>query len=136
MAPRDIQVGVIGLGKMGLPITRNLLKAGYGVTIHNRSRSSVDTLVAEGAVDGGSAAGVAGAADVIITSLPDPNAVRDVYLGNGGLVESARSGQIHVDTSTVDPGLSRELASSPAPRVPSSWMPPSAVVSLERSRVR
>lgn len=110
MSTQTTRIGVIGLGKMGQPMTRNLLKAGFTVTIHNRSRPAVDALVADGAVDGGSSAGVAGASDVVITSLPDPNAVRDVYLGSGGLVESAVAGQVYVDTSTVDPGLSRELA--------------------------
>ncbi len=110
MTEGTTRVGVIGLGKMGLPISRNLLKAGFPVTVHNRSRAAVETLVSEGATDGASAAGVASAAEVIITSLPDPPAVREVYLGEGGLVENAKSGQIYVDTSTVDPGLSRELA--------------------------
>ncbi|MEJ7900234.1 MAG: NAD(P)-dependent oxidoreductase [Thermomicrobiales bacterium] len=109
---RDVQprVGVIGLGKMGQPITRNLLKKGFTVVVHNRSSSATDKLVGEGATDGGSARGVAEQADVIITSLPDPNAVRAVYLDKDGLVDSAKSGQLFVDTSTVDPGLSRELA--------------------------
>jgi 3-hydroxyisobutyrate dehydrogenase len=110
MADQGTRVGVIGLGKMGKPITRNLLKAGYKVTIHNRSRPAIDELVAEGAIDGGSVASVAESTDVVFTSLPDPAAVRNVYLEPGGLVESARDGQIFIDTSTIDPGLSRQLA--------------------------
>jgi 3-hydroxyisobutyrate dehydrogenase/2-hydroxy-3-oxopropionate reductase len=108
----DVQyrVGVIGLGKMGQPITRNLLKNGFAVVVHNRSSGSTEKLVGEGATDGGSPRGVAGQADVIITSLPDPAAVRAVYLDTDGLVDSASSGQLYIDTSTVDPGLSRELA--------------------------
>ena len=110
MSDMQIRVGVIGLGKMGQPITRNLLKNGFTVVVHNRSSGSTEKLVGEGAKDGGSAQGVAQQADVIITSLPDPTAVRAVYLDKDGLVDSASSGQLFVDTSTVDPGLSRELA--------------------------
>jgi 3-hydroxyisobutyrate dehydrogenase len=104
------RVGVIGLGKMGKPITRNLLKAGFSVSVFNRSRAAIDELVADGASDGSSVAGVANASEIVFTSLPDPNAVRDVYLSDSGLVASAREGQIFIDTSTIDPGLSRQLA--------------------------
>lgn len=110
MTAQQTRVGVIGLGKMGKPITRNLLKAGFQVTVHNRSRPAIDELVEAGAVDGGSAAGVAEAADIVFTSLPDPAAVRNVYLEDGGLVGAAQKGQIFIDTSTIDPGLSRQLA--------------------------
>ena len=110
MTDAPVTVGVIGLGKMGKPITRNLLKAGFKVVVNNRSSAAVEELVAEGAVDGKDPKGVAEAADVIITSLPDPTAVRKVYLEPGGLVENARAGQVIADTSTIDPGLSRELA--------------------------
>ncbi|MGI8485823.1 MAG: NAD(P)-dependent oxidoreductase [Thermomicrobiales bacterium] len=107
-----MEVGVIGLGKMGKPIVSNLLKAGFSVTIHNRSRAAVDELVGEGAKDGKSPHGVASVADVIVTSLPDPASVRDVYWGDQGLVASSRAGQVYADTSTIDPGLSRELATA------------------------
>ena len=110
------EVGVIGLGKMGKPIVSNLLKAGFPVTVHNRSQAAVETLVSEGAKDGKSPQGVAAVADVIITSLPDPDGVRDVYLGDQGLVASSKPGQVYVDTSTIDPGLSRELAKAFAER--------------------
>lgn len=110
MSDVQLRVGVIGLGKMGQPISRNLLTKGFSVTVHNRSAAATEALVGEGATDGGSAQGVAVLADVIITSLPDPAAVRAVYLDEGGLVDSAIAGQVYVDTSTVDPGLSRELA--------------------------
>jgi 3-hydroxyisobutyrate dehydrogenase len=116
MTDTSIKVGVIGLGKMGKPITRNLLKAGFAVTVHNRSAASTAEMVAAGAVDGGSPRGVAEASDVIITSLPDPAAVRAVYLEPDGLVDSVRQGQVVIDTSTIDPGLSRELAERIAAR--------------------
>jgi len=110
VSDKQIRVGVIGLGKMGQPIARNLLKAGFPVTVHNRSSAATEAIVAAGATDGGSAKGVASGSDVIITSLPDPAAVRKVYLDADGLVDSATAGQLFIDTSTIDPGLSRELA--------------------------
>jgi 3-hydroxyisobutyrate dehydrogenase len=116
MTDTSIKVGVIGLGKMGKPITRNLLKAGFAVTVHNRSAASTAEMVAAGAVDGGTPRGVAEVSDVIITSLPDPAAVRAVYLEPDGLVDSVRQGQVVIDTSTIDPGLSRELAERIAAR--------------------
>lgn len=109
MTSEQMRVGVVGLGKMGKPMTRNLLAAGFDVTVHNRSSAAVEQLVEAGAVDGGDPKTIATVCDVVITSLPDPGAVRAVYLGNDGLVAHARSGQIFIDTSTVDPGLSREL---------------------------
>lgn len=104
------RVGLIGTGKMGTPMTRNLLKAGFPVTIHNRSQERVQALVKEGATNGASPKGVADASDVVVTCLPDPAAVRDVYLSDDGLVANARKDQVYADTSTVDPELSRELA--------------------------
>jgi 3-hydroxyisobutyrate dehydrogenase-like beta-hydroxyacid dehydrogenase len=106
----QITVGLVGTGKMGTPITRNLLKAGFTVVLHNRSKAPVETLVADGAVDGGSCKGVAEQADVIITSLTNQQSVRDVYLGDDGLVANARQGQIYIDTSTNPPELVREVA--------------------------
>jgi len=105
-----VRVGLIGTGKMGKPMTENLLKAGFPVVVHSRSPEPVRELVKAGATDGGSIKGVAEAADVILTSLPDPAGVRAVYLSDDGLVAHARQGQVYADTSTIDPGLSRELA--------------------------
>ncbi len=109
MTEQSLTVGVIGLGKMGQPMSRNLLKAGFPVHVHNRSTASIDALVADGGTKS-SIAGIAEGCDVIVTSLPDPVAVREVYQGADGLIANARGGQVYVDTSTVDPDLSRELA--------------------------
>lgn len=103
-------VGVIGLGKMGAPMARGLIRAGFPVVVHNRSRGAVDLLQREGAEAADGPADIAQRADVVVTSLPDPAAVESVYLGDQGLVANARDGQIYVDTSTVDPGLSRRLS--------------------------
>jgi 3-hydroxyisobutyrate dehydrogenase len=108
-ATQKLRIGVVGLGKMGKPMTRNLLKAGFEVIVHNRSEGAVEELVQSGAVDGKNPRSVAEQSDMVLTSLPDPAAVRKVYLDEDGLVAHARTGQVFIDTSTVDPGLSREL---------------------------
>jgi 3-hydroxyisobutyrate dehydrogenase len=108
--PKTKIVGVIGLGKMGTPMTRSLIQAGFTVVVHNRSRQAVDKLQSEGAEAADGPDGVAQRAEVIVTSLPDPPAVEAVYLGENGLVANARASQVYVDTSTVDPDLSRRLA--------------------------
>lgn len=104
-----MRLGFIGLGKMGRPMTRNLLRAGFDVTIHNRSRGVVDELSREGAHPATSPAEVAAAADLVITCLPTPASVEEVYLGERGLIGAARTGQVLVDCSTVSPALSRRL---------------------------
>ena len=106
----QLRVGLIGLGKMGAPMGRNLLAAGFPLTVYNRSRPATDALVAAGAHAAANPAGVAQAADVILTSLPDPAAVEQVYLGDHGLASAAHAGQVYVDTSTVGPGTSRKVA--------------------------
>ena len=104
-----MRLGFIGLGKMGKPMTRNLLRAGYEVTIHNRSRAVVEELSGEGARPATSPREVAAAADLVLTCLPTPATVEEVYLGEDGLIPAAREGQILVDCSTVGPALSRQL---------------------------
>jgi len=111
-----VRIGFIGLGKMGRPMVRNLLKAGYEVVVHNRSRPPVDELAAEGAVPATSPVDVARQVDVVITSLPDPPTVRQVYLGPQGIMEAKKAGQLWVDTSTVDPETSRTIAAAAADR--------------------
>jgi 3-hydroxyisobutyrate dehydrogenase and related beta-hydroxyacid dehydrogenases len=77
-------LGLIGLGIMGRPMGRNLLRAGYRLMVHDVDRSAVDALVAEGATAGTTPRQVAGATDVLITMLPDSPQVREVYLGPDG----------------------------------------------------
>jgi 3-hydroxyisobutyrate dehydrogenase len=107
-----MRVGFIGLGKMGRPMATNVLKGGYPLTVHNRSRPAVDALVRAGAQAAGSPAEVASASDIILTCLPTPASVEEVYLGPQGLIPHARAGQILVDHSTVGPELSRTLAAA------------------------
>ena len=98
-----MKVGFVGLGKMGRPMTLNLLKAGFEVTINNRSQGVVQELAAEGATPAASPRAVADAAEIVLTCLPTTETVEHVYTGADGLLPAARSGQILIDHSTVSP---------------------------------
>jgi 2-hydroxy-3-oxopropionate reductase len=106
-----LKVGYIGLGIMGKSIARNILKAGFPIVVHNRSRAAVAELVAEGAQEAFSPAEVAASSDVVFTNLPDSPDVEAVVLGPGGIIESAQAGQIYVDNSTIRPSTARLIAS-------------------------
>jgi len=103
-------LGLIGLGIMGRPMARNLLRAGYGLTVHDLNRAAVDELAAEGAVAGTSPRGVAAAVDVLISMLPDSPQVREVYAGPDGAFEALRPGWLAIDMSSIAPSTARELA--------------------------
>ncbi len=105
-----LKVGYIGLGLMGKSIARNMLKAGFSVVVHNRSRAAVNELVAEGAIAANSAAEVAGQVDVVFTNLPDSPDVEKVVLGPGGIIETAQAGLVYVDNSTIKPATARMIA--------------------------
>lgn len=107
-------IGFIGLGIMGKPMARNLLKAGYPLVVHNRSQVAVDELVSAGAVAASSPAEVARRADVVITMLPDSPDVRSVVLGTDGLLSGARDGGVLIDMSTIAPTVTREIAAEAA----------------------
>ena len=102
-------IGFIGLGIMGRPMARNLLKARYPLVVHSRSRGPVDELVAAGARAGASAKDVAGQCDVLITMLPNSPDVELVALGKDGIVEGARRGLVYVDMSTISPIVSQKV---------------------------
>ncbi len=104
------RIGFIGLGIMGRPMVKNLLKAGYRVTVHNRSRGPVDELVAAGAADGGSPRGVAEQSDITITMLPDSPDVQQVLEGRDGVLEGLNRGAVFVDMSSISPIVTQELA--------------------------
>jgi 3-hydroxyisobutyrate dehydrogenase-like beta-hydroxyacid dehydrogenase len=86
------RIGYIGLGLMGKPIASNLLKAGFELTVHNRSQEAVEELVALGALEADSPCQVAEESEVIITNLPDSQDVEEVVLGGGGVLEGASEG--------------------------------------------
>ncbi len=103
-------IGFIGLGIMGKPMARNLLKAGYVLVIHNRSRRSVEELSKDGVQAAGSAKEVAERAEVIITMLPDSPDVELVYSGEQGIFAGVKSGSLLIDMSSISPVVARRLA--------------------------
>jgi len=105
-----LKVGYIGLGLMGKSIARNILKAGFPLIVHNRSRTSVDELVAEGATAANSPKEVAKQVDVVFTNLPDTPDVEKVVLGENGILAGAHDNLIYVDNSTIKPASARVIA--------------------------
>lgn len=103
-------VGFIGLGIMGRPQCQNLIKAGFPLTVWNRSQPGIDTVVGYGALAGRSPADVAARSDVTITMVTDSPDVREVILGPNGIVEGARPGSTVIDMSTISPAVTREIA--------------------------
>lgn len=109
-------VGFIGLGAMGEPMARNVLKRGFPLVVRDLRPEPVAALRDVGARAADSPRAVAEAVDVIITMLPGRNEVRDVYLGPGGILEGARAGPVAVDMSTVPPMTTREVGAALADR--------------------
>jgi len=107
-----MRVGFIGLGRMGLPMSKRLLQAGHYLTVHNRSQGKVQELVGLGAHAATSAAEVTQASDIVLACLPDVPTVESVFLEDGGIVPSASSGQVLVDHSTVGASTSRRIAAA------------------------
>jgi 2-hydroxy-3-oxopropionate reductase len=102
-------VGFIGLGIMGRPMARNLIKAGYSLVVHSRSRGPVDEIVKAGAKAAASSKDVAAQCDVLITMLPNSPDVEQVALGPGGIIEGARPGLLFADMSTISPIVSQKV---------------------------
>jgi L-threonate 2-dehydrogenase len=94
------RVGVIGLGKMGLPIAQNLMDRGFGVIGYRRS--GAPELAAAGGIVAASAAEVAAGADVLLSIVPDADAVEEVIMGPDGTLKQLRPGTIHLEMSTID----------------------------------
>ncbi len=105
-----LKVGYIGLGLMGKSIARNILRAGFPVVVHNRSRAAVDELAAEGATPADSPMEAARQVDVIFTNLPDSPDVEKVVLGENGIIAGAHKGLVFVDNSTIKPATARMIA--------------------------
>ena len=103
-----MKVGFIGLGNMGLPIARNLLKVGHELTVYNRTRSKAEALASAGAKLANSLA-EACAAEVVMTMLADDPAVEQTTLGDGGILNTLASGGVHLSLSTISTALSRRL---------------------------
>ena len=103
-------IGFIGLGIMGKPMARNLLKAGYTLVVHNRSRGAVEELSKEGAQTAATAKEVAERTEILITMLPDSPDVELVYSAETGVFAGANRGMLLIDMSSISPIVSRKLA--------------------------
>ena len=105
-------IGFIGVGIMGRPMAKNLVKAGHSLVVHDRVRDPVDELVKAGAKAGASPREVAAQSDILITMLPNSPDVELVALGKDGIVEGARSGLLYVDMSTISPIVSQKVGTA------------------------
>lgn len=102
-------IGFIGLGIMGRPMAKNLLKAGYPLVVHSRSQGPVEELAGGGAKIATTPRDVAGQVDALITMLPNSPDVELVALGKNGIIEGARAGLLFIDMSTISPLVSQKV---------------------------
>ena len=107
-----MKVGFIGLGLMGAPMSRNLLKAGHSVRAWNRTASKVEAFVADGGEAATSPADAAAGAEVVITMVTDSPDVQAVILGEGGVIEGVAPGTVVVDMSTISPEVTRDVGAA------------------------
>ena len=104
-----MKIGFIGLGIMGKPMSKNLLKAGHELVVCDFNKDAVAEVVAAGAKEGANGAEIAKECDVIITMLPNSPHVRSVALGENGIVEGAHEGTVLIDMSSIDPVESKKI---------------------------
>jgi 3-hydroxyisobutyrate dehydrogenase len=109
-------VGYIGLGLMGQPMARNILRKGFPLTVYNRTRSKTAGLEAEGATVAPSIAALAAGVEVVCTCVTGPRDVVEVYLGEGGVLSGAREGTLLIDMSTIDPQTQQTVSRAAAGR--------------------
>jgi len=121
MAEPIKRVGLIGLGIMGQPMVSNLMKAGFDVTVHSRTREKVEAMAKEGATPADNSAQVARDCQMVITMVSDSPDVELVAEGPDGIFEGAHSGLIIADMSTISPAVTRRLASK-ANELGCSWL--------------
>jgi 2-hydroxy-3-oxopropionate reductase len=108
----NMKIGFIGLGIMGKPMSKNLLKAGHELVVCDVNRAAVEEVVASGAKTAATPKQIASQVELVITMLPNSPEVKQVVLGPGGLIESARTGLIVADMSSIAPLVSREVAAA------------------------
>jgi len=104
-----MKIGFIGLGIMGKPMAKNLLKAGHELVVFDITKENVDNVVAAGAKAGASSAAVAAECPIVITMLPNSPHVKTVVMGSAGVLEGAKSGTILIDMSSIAPLASQEI---------------------------
>ncbi|ONF79200.1 2-hydroxy-3-oxopropionate reductase [Salmonella enterica subsp. enterica serovar Typhimurium] len=105
-----MKVGFIGLGIMGKPMSKNLLKAGYSLVVSDRNPEAIADVIAAGAETASTAKAIAEQCDVIITMLPNSPHVKEVALGENGIIEGAKPGTVLIDMSSIAPLASREIS--------------------------
>lgn len=110
--PGRTRVGFVGLGLMGLPMARNVRRAGYQLTVYNRTAAKADPLVAEGARRAATPAEVARQTDIVVTIVTDSPDVESVVEGEQGLLAGASSGMTWIDMSTISPDVTRRLGAA------------------------
>ncbi len=106
------KIGFIGLGIMGKPMSRNLMKAGHKLVVFDVFPAPMEELVKEGAEQGASAADVASRAELIVTMLPDGPDVEKAVLGPGGVLEGAKAGSTLIDMSSISPIVSQKVGAA------------------------
>ena len=104
------KIAFIGLGNMGGPMARNLVKAGHSLTVFDLSKAAVDSLVAEGAVAAASPSEAARGAEVVVSMLPAGAHVKSVYAAEGGVIDTIAKGSLLIDCSTIDVATAREVS--------------------------
>lgn len=104
------KIGFIGLGIMGKPMAENLIKAGYDLVVYDLNQDAVDKVVKAGAKKGLSSCDVAEKTDIIITMLPNSPHVKEVVLGENGVIFGAKRGSLVIDMSSIDPIISRQVS--------------------------
>ena len=103
------KIGFIGVGIMGKSMVRNLMKAGYEVSIYTRTKSKVEDVIAEGAVWCDTVADCSKGRDVVITIVGYPKDVEEVYFGENGILENADKGTYVIDMTTTSPKLDQQI---------------------------
>src|SRR5262245_55397982 len=104
------RIGFIGVGTMGLPMAKNLVKKGFTVVAYDLNQDAVKAATAAGMTAAATAAEAVATADLVVTMLPSSPHVEAVYTGDGGVISAARKGTLCVDMSTIDPAVSRRVA--------------------------
>mmetsp|Transcript_44821 Transcript_44821/g.113511 ORF Transcript_44821/g.113511 Transcript_44821/m.113511 type:complete len:326 (-) Transcript_44821:128-1105(-) len=110
--PEDGPIGFVGLGNMGAPMARNLIKAGRKVVAFDVNEAMLASLTSAGATAAASPAAVVAQARTVVTMLPSIPTVRQVYLGENGLVGASRTGDLFIDCSTIEPATAQEVATA------------------------
>ena len=103
------KIGFIGVGIMGKPMSKNLIKAGYGLVVLDIDKDAVDDVVAEGAASANTAKEIAEQSDIVITMLPDSPDVEQVVFGPDGVLEGLKPDQLFIDMSTIAPATSQKI---------------------------